>query len=154
MSVKATGPPRRGKRSPTAVWILARRGKLGTTYRIRWADQASGKTLSEACGRDLALARQARDRKKAELRGGLSGRLPDRMISDLMAELPAFMAGKCPVGDLVVAVARLRQPFFGQHIHISGNVRVRPGNGAPFNFIPQGRSLLDGEGVHRNMRWL
>ena len=94
MSVKATGPPRRGKRSPTAVWILSRRGKNGTTYRIRWVDLASGKTLSEACGRDLALARLARDRKKAELREGLSGRLPDRTISDLMAELPGFMVGK------------------------------------------------------------
>ncbi len=48
MSVKATGPPRRGKRSPTAVWILSRHGKNGTTYRIRWVDLASGKTLSEA----------------------------------------------------------------------------------------------------------
>ncbi len=69
MSVKATGPPRRGKRSPTAVWILSRRGKNGTTYRIRWIDPKSGKSLSEACGRDKALARLKRLRAPGQLDG-------------------------------------------------------------------------------------
>ena len=96
MSVKATGPLRRGKRSPTAVWILSRRGKNGTSYRIRWADLMSGKYLSEACGRDKALARLKRDAKKSELRAGLSGQLPDSLLSDLESKITTFMVGKSP----------------------------------------------------------
>ncbi len=94
MSVKATGPPRRGKRSPTAVWILSRRGKNGTSHRIRWIDPISGKSQSEACGRDKALARIKRDATKAELREGLSGQLPDSLLSDLASKIQIFMVGK------------------------------------------------------------
>ena len=94
MSVKATGPPRRGKRSPTAVWILSRRGTRGTSYRIRWVDPISGKTQARACGRDRALARIERDAKKAELRDGLSGQLPDSLLSDLESKMQTFMVGK------------------------------------------------------------
>jgi integrase len=86
----------RGQRSPTAVWIISRKGKGGTTYRIRWINPQTGATASEACGRDLALARDRRDAKKAELRDGLSGRLPDKSLSDLVEALPTFMVSKSP----------------------------------------------------------
>ncbi len=94
MNGKVSEQPSRGRRSPTAVWIVSFRGKRGVSYRIRWIDPLSGKTKSEACGRDKALARQNRDAKKAELREGLSGRLPDRSLSDLQDALEAFMVGK------------------------------------------------------------
>lgn len=48
----------------------------------------------EACGHDLAYARDRRDAKKAELRQGLSGRLPNKSVSDLKADLDKFMVGK------------------------------------------------------------
>ncbi len=94
MSNETPRPMSRGRRSPTAAWIITRKGKRGTTYRIRWIDPTTGKTCSEACGRDRALARTRRDAKKAELREGLSGRLPDKCVSDLKEALEDFMTGK------------------------------------------------------------
>ncbi|MCH8853726.1 MAG: tyrosine-type recombinase/integrase, partial [Planctomycetes bacterium] len=94
MSVKATGPPRRGNRSPTAVWILSRRGTKGVSYRIRWVDPTTGQTQAKACGRDKALARIERDAKRAELREGLSGQLPNSLLSELESKMQTFMVGK------------------------------------------------------------
>lgn len=89
-------PVRRGRRSPTAVWVLRSKVKGGTAYRIRWIDPSTGKTLSESCGRDLAYARDRRDAKKAELREGISARLPDKSVSDLKDALDTFMVKKSP----------------------------------------------------------
>ena len=89
-------PVSRGRRSPTACWLVRRKGADGTTYRIRWIDPRTGQALSEACGRDMAYARDRRDAKKAELREGLSGRLPDKSLSDLVKALPTYMVSKSP----------------------------------------------------------
>jgi len=83
----------RGRRSPTAVWIEKR---AGGRYRIRWVDPMTGQVASEACGQDKAYARDRRSAKRAELRDGLSGRLPDKTIEDLRDALDSFMVGKSP----------------------------------------------------------
>ncbi len=47
---EALGEPkavRRGRRSPTAVWILRSKVKGGNSYRIRWVDPATGKMLAD-----------------------------------------------------------------------------------------------------------
>jgi len=82
------------RRQPTAVWIVKRKGKRGTSYRLRWIDPKTGKMASEACGRDLAYARLRRDQVKQELRDGLSGRLPETSIADLRDRLGDLMAGR------------------------------------------------------------
>jgi integrase len=96
MSTEKRIPVARGKRNPTSVWIASNDGKNGRSYRIRWVDPRTGRTMSEACGHDKALARTRRDAKKAELRDGLTGRLPDKSIADLRDALPEFMTGKSP----------------------------------------------------------
>ena len=96
MNEQTTKPIRRGNRRPTAVHIERRKNKKGTSYRIRWIDLLSGKTMSEPCGRDMAYARIRRDQKKAELRDGLSGKLPDKTLSELKEELAKLMIGKSP----------------------------------------------------------
>lgn len=87
-------PQRRGRRGPSAVWIERRKRKDGTAWRIRWINPATGRADSQACGRDLALARNLRDQKKAELRDGLSGKLPDRSLADLIDGIAGFQAGR------------------------------------------------------------
>jgi len=86
----------RGKRSPTGVWIVRAKGKRGTTYRIRWVDPQTGRGLSEACGDDFKLARTRRDQKRGELRDGITGKLPSKTLSELIAAVPEFMAGSRP----------------------------------------------------------
>ncbi len=85
---------RRGRRNPSNVWIVRRTCKRGTSYRIRWTDPRSGQSLSQACGRDLALARTMRDKKKSELRDNLSGKLPGKTLTDLKDTLDVFLASK------------------------------------------------------------
>ena len=85
------------RRQPTGVWINKRKGKRGTSYRLRWIDPKTGKMESESCGRDLAFARLRRDQVKQELREGLAGRLPDTSIADLRDRLPELMAGRSPM---------------------------------------------------------
>ena len=84
------------RRQPTAVWVAKRKGKRGTSYRLRWIDPKTGKMASESAGRDLAYARERRDQLKQELRDGLAGRLPDTSIADLRDRLPDLMAGRSP----------------------------------------------------------
>ena len=88
--------PLRGRRNPTSVWIRKYRGKRGTTYRLRWIDPMTGEERTETAGRDLALARQRRTERIAELRDGLSGRLPDKTLEELREALDTFMTGKSP----------------------------------------------------------
>jgi len=87
---------RRGKRSPTSVWIESYKGRRGKSYRLRWIDPQTDQRQAEPCGRDYALARDKRIDKKVELRDGLSARLPDKALSDLIAQVDTFMAGKAP----------------------------------------------------------
>jgi len=82
------------RRQSTAVWINKRKGKRGTSYRLRWIDPKTGKMRSESCGRDLAYARERRDQVKQEIRHGLAGRLPDTSIAELRDRLPFLMAGR------------------------------------------------------------
>lgn len=88
------------KRTPTAVWIVRRQGKKGTSYRLRWIDHRTGAWDSEPCGRDLAYARARRDQKRQEIRDGLSGRLPELGLAELIGsndqpgKLDAMMAGR------------------------------------------------------------
>jgi len=82
------------RRNPTAVWVVRRKGKRGTAYRLRWLDPRTGRWASEACGRDLAYARVRRDQVRQELRDGLAGRLPDVSLADFRDRLPTLMAGR------------------------------------------------------------
>ena len=84
------------KRNPTAVWVVSRSGKRGKSYRLRWIDPRTGRWSSEACGRDLAYARQRRDQVKRDLRDGLAGRLPETSITELRDRLGDLMAGRSP----------------------------------------------------------
>jgi hypothetical protein len=68
--------------------------KDGMGHRLRWVDLLTGKVESQACGKDLALARSLRDQKKTELRDGLSGKLPDKSLADLIGSVAGFMAGR------------------------------------------------------------
>ena len=81
-------------RNPTSVWIARRKGKRGVSYRLRWTNPRTGRTESEACGRDMAYARLRRDQIRQELREGLSGRLPSTSLGDLISRLDSLMAGK------------------------------------------------------------
>ena len=81
-------------KSPTSVWIVRRKGKRGTTYRLRWINAKTGKWESLACGRDKALAREQRECIRQELREGMSGKLPQTMIPQFLEQLPSLMAGK------------------------------------------------------------
>lgn len=84
----------RGNRSPTAVWIRKRKGVNGPSYGLRWIDPRTGKETTEPCGSDLTLARQMREAKRSKLREGLSGKLPDKSLSDLKEALGGFLSGK------------------------------------------------------------
>ena len=84
------------RNTPTAVWIVRRKGKRGMSYRLRWIDPRTGRWASEAAGRDLAYARQRRDQIRQELRDGLAGRLPDVSLAELADRMETLMAGKSP----------------------------------------------------------
>ncbi|MDM8008617.1 MAG: tyrosine-type recombinase/integrase [Phycisphaerae bacterium] len=81
----------RRTRHLTAVWLIKRRCKGGTTYRLRWRDRA-GRQHSHACGRDYVLARTMRDQKREELRAGLLGEYPDMSVDDFRERLKTLMA--------------------------------------------------------------
>lgn len=81
-------------RSPTAVWIFKRKGKRGTTYRLRWISPRTGSWESEACGRDMAFARLRREQIRQELREGLSGKTPHTPLAELTDRLGTPMAGR------------------------------------------------------------
>lgn len=83
-------------KTPTAVWIEKRRGKRGTSYRLRWVDPRTGKWESEAVGRDLAFARERRDQIRQALRDGFGGKLPHTEMAEFVEMLPSLMCGKSP----------------------------------------------------------
>lgn len=78
----------------TAVWMIKRAGKNGTTYRLRWMDPGTGKWCSETCGRDQAHARARRDQIRGLLRDGLAGKLPVIGLTEFADRLDQLMAGK------------------------------------------------------------
>jgi len=82
------------RRDPTAVWLRKRKGKKGTTYGLRWLDPLTGQGRSEACGADLAYARERRQQIREKIRDGLAGRLPEVALSDFIGRMDALMAGK------------------------------------------------------------
>lgn len=81
-------------KTPTEVWITRRKGKRGVSYRLRWVNPRTGKWESLACGRDQKLAQQEKDRIRAELRDGLSGKVPETAIDAFIEQLPRLMAGR------------------------------------------------------------
>ncbi|MCG3180150.1 MAG: Tyrosine recombinase XerC [Phycisphaerae bacterium] len=87
-------------RNPTAVWMVRRRGKRGTSYQLRWIDPRTGQQRAEACGRDSVYAKTRRAQLKEEIREGLAGRLPELSLTDLAGakgqpgKLDAMMAGR------------------------------------------------------------
>lgn len=83
-------------RNPTAVWIHKRKGKRGVSYRLRWINPRTGNWESEACGRDMAYARQRREQVRHELREGLSGKLPHTTVRQLLDMSDSLMAGRSP----------------------------------------------------------
>ena len=84
------------RRDPTAVWLRKRKGRRGVTWGLRWIDPMTGQGRSEACGTDLAYARDRRQQIRQELRDGLAGRLPEVALSDFIERLDGLMAGKSP----------------------------------------------------------
>lgn len=84
----------RGTVRPDAVWLSARKGVRGKTYAIRWVDPISGKTKSQTCGADKALARRMQQEKCIELRRGVSSERTPRTVDDLVNALPGWMIGK------------------------------------------------------------
>lgn len=98
----------RGRTSPSSVWIEKRKGKRGVSYRVRWVDPKTGNRCSEACGRDLVLARALRTQIQDRLRDEILVRLPDKTIEDLIEQLDVFMAGNSAV-TIEKTKASLRQ---------------------------------------------
>lgn len=84
------------RRDPTAIWLRKRKGKRGVTYGLRWIDPFTGQGRSEACGSDLAYARERRQQIRQGLRDGLAGSLPEVPLSDFVERLDGLMAGKSP----------------------------------------------------------
>ena len=97
------------RRDPTAVWLRKRKGKRGLTYGLRWFDPVTGQGRSEACGTDLAYARERRAQVRQELRDGMSGRTPQTPLDGLIERLPGLMAGKSPVHTVASTQRSLRQ---------------------------------------------
>jgi integrase len=89
--------PVRGLRNPTAAWIVSYIGKRGKSYRVRWIDPTTGKTMSEAVGRDMAVARDKRNARSKQLREGLIYRPQNKSLSELRDALPELMSGKSPL---------------------------------------------------------
>ncbi|OQB85186.1 MAG: site-specific tyrosine recombinase XerC [Planctomycetes bacterium ADurb.Bin126] len=96
-------------KTPTSVWIVPYRGKRGTTYRLRWINPRTGEWEAEACGRDLAYARERRDQVRQELRDGLTGKLPETTVQGLIDQLPVLMAGKSATHTIPSTQGSLRE---------------------------------------------
>jgi len=81
-------------RDPAAVWLTKRKGKKGVSYGLRWICPATGKCKSEACGRNLAFARERRAQIRQALREGALGKIPETTIEAFVERLPDLMVGR------------------------------------------------------------
>ena len=100
-----------GKPKPNA-WLVRRKLAKAHTYDLRWIDPQTGKFRSQNVGSSSVRGKQLQA-EKIEALGQVSrtGKIPDKSLSDLIAALPVWFAGKSP--ETVRLVKQTMEAFKG-----------------------------------------